>query len=559
MTIIRNELSKLWKILYPDLGTKQLDAFLSELKEFKENMKSVGKDDQLWYKNAVVYSLYVDLFATDFVGLSSKIPYLQDLGVNCLWLLPVLESPMRDAGFDISDYRKIRSDLLTEKGDDSFDQFLELAHKSGIKVIFDIAINHTSNQHDWFKRSALPEKNKYSDYYIWSDNDRTYSDCRLLFKGMCDSNWEKYDDNRYYFHRFFEFQPDLNYRNPNVLIDMCRNFMFWIDKGVDGFRADAIPYLWKEEGTSCENLENTHVIIKFFRTVTDYLKSDVILLAEACQPPAEVVKYMGDEDECHAGYHFPLMPQVFKALSLKSSLPIINVLNKDVTPEIPQSCQWFTFLRCHDELSLELVYVNEEDRKYIHDNYCHKPEWDFRMGEGVSARLSELFKFDSDKIILAFSIILTLPGTPVIYYGDEFGKANDTDYYKYQVEITGHNDTRNFVRGKLDWPKLEKSLKKADSFESRTFQGLKKMIAVRKQYDVFGSGTLEFLKSGDGIMAYYRTTDSTKILVIHNLNDNKSDISDFVGGNAITVLGEVLKNHEKCFIEAHKTIWLKIE
>lgn len=557
MTIIRQELSKLWKILYPDLGTKQLDAFLIEIKELKENMTSVIEYEPLWYKDAVVYSLYVDLFATDFEGLSNKISYLKDLGVNCLWLLPVLESPMKDAGFDISDYRKIRTDLLSDKGDESFDDFLKKAHQSGIKVIFDIAINHTSNQHDWFKRSALPEKNKYSDYYIWSDNDRGYSECRLLFKGMCDSNWEKYDDKRYYFHRFFEFQPDLNYRNPNVLIDMCRNFMFWIEKGVDGFRADAIPYLWKEEGTACENLDNTHVIIKFFRAVTDYLNPSVILLAEACQPPKEVVKYMGNEDECHAGYHFPLMPQVFKTLAMKSPQPIISVLNSEVTPNIPESCQWFTFLRCHDELSLELVYVNEEDRKYIHENYCHKPEWDFRQGEGISARLSELFNFDKDRILLAFSVILTLPGTPVIYYGDEFGKANDKEYYKYQVEITGHNDTRNFVRGRVNWPLLNKKLKEINSFESQILAGLKKMISIRKQNSVFGLGTIEFLKAKGGLLAYFRIHEAEKMLIIQNLDDKKSDISELLQDNYKLVYGDMQSESDKFYLEAHKSVWLK--
>ncbi|MDD3687473.1 MAG: alpha-amylase family glycosyl hydrolase, partial [Bacteroidales bacterium] len=218
MNQIKNELSKLWKSLYPDAGTKLLDTFAIELNELKQSLKS-GGENLLWYKEAVVYSLYVDLFNKDFAGLNEKIPYLKNLGVNCLWLLPVLDSPMKDAGFDISDYRKVRADLCGELAQEDFYIFIKNAHESGIRVIFDIAINHTSNQHDWFKRSALPEKNKYTDYYIWSENDRGYADARVIFKGMLDSNWEKFDDNRYYFHRFFEFQPDLNYRNPNVLLD----------------------------------------------------------------------------------------------------------------------------------------------------------------------------------------------------------------------------------------------------------------------------------------------------------------------------------------------------
>jgi len=558
MTVIKNELSKYWKILYPELTTKQLDVFVAELCEFKNRFSTTAANDDLWYKDAVVYSLYVDLFNKDFEGLSNKIPYLQNLGVNCLWLLPVLSSPMRDAGFDISDYQKIRADLLGEKGDTAFDEFINSAHNAGIRVIFDIAINHTSNQHDWFKRSALLEKNKYSDYYIWSENDRGYSDCRLLFKGMCNSNWEKYAENRYYFHRFFEFQPDLNYKNPNVLLDMCRNFIFWMEKGVDGFRADAIPYLWKEEGTTCENLENTHVIIKFFRTVVSYLNPDVILLAEACQPPVEVVKYMGDGDECHAGYHFPLMPRIFKSIAAKSSLPIRDVLSHEITPEIPDSCQWFTFLRCHDELSLELVYVSEEDRSYIHKNYCHKPEWDFRSGEGISARLSELFKFDTDKILLAFSMMLSLPGTPVIYYGDEAGKANDIDYYKHQIEITGHNDTRNLVRGRVDWRKLEKSLKNSESFESSIYNALKEMIAVRKRNSAMSKGKIEFVETHEGLMAYFRKNEEETNLIIHNLTEKIIDVSDLIKAGTKTVYGLVEKNDDKAFISGLKSVWFKI-
>ncbi len=558
MNVIKTELTKLWKILYPELNLKHLDVFLAEIKDFKETMEPVSQTKAIWYKEAVVYSLYVDLFNKDFDGLTKKIPYLQDLGVNCLWLLPVLDSPMKDAGFDISDYRKVRDDLLGEDGDKSFDDFLVTAHKAGIKVIFDIAINHTSDQHTWFKRSALLEKNKYSDYYIWSENDRGYSDCRLLFKGMCDSNWEKYDENRYFFHRFFEFQPDLNYRNPNVLLDMCRNFLFWIEKGVDGFRADAIPYLWKEEGTNCENLDNTHVIIKFFRLVIDYINPSVILLAEACQPPVEVVKYMGDADECHAGYHFPLMPQMFKAIASKSGEPIKKVLHTDTTPEIPETCQWFTFLRCHDELSLELVYVNEEDRKYIHESYCHNPEWDFRLGEGISARLRELFNSDKRKMTLAFSLMLSLPGTPVIYYGDEFGKSNDEEYYKYQINITGHNDTRNYVRGKIDWKTLERQMLNAESFESQIFIELKTMIATRKENQILSSGIIEFIDSPEGILSYYRILGNDKLLVIHNFEDSKKSVTEIIPKSTEIIYGELLKIENNFYIEPLKTTWIKI-
>lgn len=559
MDILKNKLYAIWKKLYPELSTKNLDLFISELKDFKEKFLTKEKNQQndpLWYKNAIVYSLYVDLFNKDFSGLEEKIPYLKELGVNCLWLLPVLESPMRDAGFDISDYRSVRSNLVGEKGQQAFYDFLDTAHKNDIKVIFDIAINHTSNQHYWFKKSSLPERNKYSEYYIWSDNDRGYSQCRLLFKGMCNSNWEKHDNGLFYFHRFFEFQPDLNYRNPNVLFDMCRNLLFWIDKGVDGFRADAIPYLWKEEVTDCENLENTHNIVKFFRTVIDFVNPSVMILAEACQPPKEVVKYMGSGDECHAGYNFPLMPQMFKAISTNSLVPVKNVLDINVTPQIPENCQWFTFLRCHDELSLELVYVSEEDRKYIHETYCHDPRWDFRQGEGISARLSELFKMDANKILLAFNLMMVLPGTPVIYYGDEFAKPNDWEYYKNQIQITGHDDTRNLVRGKINWSDFEQKLSNRETLESKVFYKLRDMISIRKNHQVFSDGTLIF-DQFQNIEIICREKNNEKIKVLLNMSENYYEIDKSIIDEYIILFANNIKIDEKLIFLPFGFIWLK--
>ncbi|MDD5695997.1 MAG: alpha-amylase family glycosyl hydrolase, partial [Bacteroidales bacterium] len=433
-----NVLLRCWEELYPGQPEDQLTDFFMELKRVKERI-TLPPHPSGWYKDVIVYSLYVDLFNRDFSGLESKLDYLTQLGVNCLWLLPILESPMRDAGFDISDYRSIRADLLglpatasREEKETVFVRFLRRAHEKNIRVIFDIALNHTSNEHPWFKESRKSIDNKYRNYYIWNKNDHKYSDARIIFKGLCTSNWEK-DGEEYFFHRFFEFQPDLNYRNPSVLLEMAGHLLYWLEKGVDGFRADAIPYIWKEEGTSCENLPQTHTLIRFLRTALDYVRPDTLLLAEACQKPHLVVEYFGKGDECNAGYHFPLMPQLYKAVAMQSSQPVQHTLSPEITPEIPDNAQWFTFLRCHDELSLELVYVTEEDRRYIHEHYCKKPEWDFRLGQGISARLSELMDRDPDKIGMIFSIMLTLPGTPVIYYGDEFGKTNDELYYQEMI------------------------------------------------------------------------------------------------------------------------------
>jgi maltose alpha-D-glucosyltransferase/alpha-amylase len=548
-------LKECWQELYPGEPFGKLQQFIDELDLLRKELITEPQPEG-WYKDAVVYSLYVDLFNKDFFGLESKLDYLAGLGVNCLWLLPILDSPMKDAGFDISDYRKIRADLLSlpETASDTereavFLSFLKKAHKRGIRVLFDIALNHTSDEHPWFQESRLSKDNPYRNYYIWSSDPNKYKDARIIFKGLCESNWQK-DDDEFFFHRFFEFQPDLNYRNPAVLIEMAGHLVYWLTKGVDGFRADAVPYIWKEEDTACENLPGTHTIVRFLRAVLDYLRPNTLLLAEACQVPYEVVKYFGDGDECNAGYHFPLMPQIFKALALQSGQPIRHTLSEEVTPQIPLNAQWFTFLRCHDELSLELVYVTEEDRKYIHENYCRKPEWDFRLGQGISARLSELMDRDPRRIGLIYSVMLTLPGTPVIYYGDEFGKLNDESYYQAMISLTGKDDTRFLVRGGIDWQSLNASLADPDSYESKVFGQIRAMVTTRTHFKCFGRGSIEWLNLHDplnnelpGILAYTRSYGNERVLVIQNLNESGADVmlpAGFSGIQKIDLLGNEL-------------------
>lgn len=521
-----------WKELYPGETENTLNNFLAELKPVLDR-NSTSPD---WYKDAVVYSLYVDLFNNDFNGLIDKLDYLQELGVDCLWLLPILDSPMRDAGFDIRNYDRIRANLLgLDEGFDKTEQeqvfghFLEEAHKRNLRVVFDVAINHCSDEHPWFKEARKSESNPYRNYFIWSKDTKKYGQARLLFKGIEDSNWEaNVEDDWYYFHRFFSFQPDLNYRNPEVLIAMSKNLLYWQKMGVDGFRADAIPYLWKEDDTSCENLEKTHTIVKFFRAVLDYVKPGTLLLAEACQKPNEVVKYLGQGDECHAAYHFPLMPMIFKAIAAQDGTPIRNTLNPAVTPKIPENAQWFTFLRVHDELSLELVYVSETDRKFIHDNYCLKPEWDFRVGEGISARLSELMQRNERKIALAYSLMLTLVGSPVVYYGDEFGKLNDEKYYAEQIKLTGKDDTRFLVRGRINWQEMEIILQDEENFHTKVYHTIKEMLNTRKQYKVFGRGTTTFIETPNlsgtqgNLLSYFREYDDVKVLVVNNLSGKEA-------------------------------------
>ncbi|MCF8379134.1 MAG: hypothetical protein K9H49_06115 [Bacteroidales bacterium] len=530
---LQQSLSLYWSKLYPEMDQTKLSTFIQEIEDLKKTINFTPHIRE-WYKDAIIYSLYVDLFNENFLGLVNKLDYLQDLGVNCLWLLPILDSPMKDAGFDIRNYDQIRLDLLglpesstIEERKKLFRDFLHQAHQRGIKVIFDIAINHTSDEHPWFVEAKKSEDNPYRDYYIWSKDKNLYKDARIIFEGLCESNWEKEGD-WFYFHRFFEFQPDLNFRNPDVLIDMTRNFLFWLSQGVDGFRADAIPYLWKEDGTTCENHPMLHNVVKFFRAVIDYVRPNTLLLAEACQKPQEVVKYFGEGDECNAGYHFPLMPQIFKSLASGSGQPIENILSPAVTPQIPDAAQWFTFMRCHDELSLELVYVSEEDRKYIHDNYCLKPEWNFRLGQGVSARLAELLQRSPEKIGLAYSIMLSLPGTPIVYYGDEFGKLNDQAYYREMIKLSGKDDTRFLVRGKINWDQLEKDLEDENSFSSMVYKETKILLNVRKDHPCFGRGTIKWIKVFDEndkelntVLTYVREYRNDKVLVIQNLSDNE--------------------------------------
>ncbi|MFO7722646.1 MAG: alpha-amylase family glycosyl hydrolase [Bacteroidales bacterium] len=525
--MINQQLKLLWHKIYGHDHDALLESFNTELQRFKQD-NPVSTLPEEWYRDVVVYSLYVDLFNKDFEGLESKLDYLAALGVTCLWLLPILDSPMRDAGFDIRDFRKIRADLLPEEGqEEKFAAFVEKAHAKGIRIIFDIAINHTSEEHPWFIESRKGEENPYRDYYIWNDDDQKYNEARIIFQGIETSNWKK-DGDAFFFHRFFDFQPDLNYRNPNVLLEMARNLLFWLRLGVDGFRADAIPYLWKEEGTDCENLETTHDIVKFFRGVLETIRPNTLLLAEACQKPHEVVKYFGQGDECQAGYHFPLMPQLFKSIAMRSAEPVTNILHPANTPPLPDGAQWFTFLRCHDELSLELVYVSEEDRAYIHNSYCRNPQWNFREGQGISARLAELMERDHRKIGLAFSMMLTLPGTPVIYYGDEFGKLNDEAYYHEQIRLVGKDDTRFLVRGKIDWDGLKRELNYDNSLASKVLDRLTTMLEARNKRRCFGRGEIEWLhpevepaSARDAVLAFDRILPGEQVRVVHNLSDQK--------------------------------------
>lgn len=571
-----NTIQSIWKKIYNEGNSfsNEIDTFIKELEQLKQtHFSAESKQEMDWYKDAIIYSTYADLFNKDIKGLTEKLDYIKDLGINCIWLLPILDSPMKDAGFDISDYLSVRPELLglnsdatQEMKDNVFSTLIEEAHRRGIKIIFDIAMNHCSIEHQWFKEAKSSKDSPYRDYFIWSDTKDKYKEARIIFKGMCDSNWElEPTSNQYYFHRFFEIQPDLNYANPNVLINMTKVLVHWKIKGVDGFRADAVPYIWKEVGTICENLPKTHLVVKFFRAVLDYLSPGSLLLAEACQPPKEVVEYFGNDDECNAAYHFPVMPRIYKALAQEKKDSIEMALNPSFTPDIPANSQWFMFLRCHDELTLEMV--TQEEREYIYNYYVSDSSWDFRQGEGISARLAELFKFNPDRILLANSIMFTLLGTPIVFYGDEFGKGNDVAFFDKVFKESGYADTRYLGRGTIDWDHVNTQLKDKDSLGYTLYQGIKKMIAIRSNHPAFGRGILNFIdtldktnKTNPHILAYKREYKTDKVLVLQNLSAQTQfvalDSLDF-SLNTADLLGQPI-NHKDGYIELEgfEYLWL---
>jgi maltose alpha-D-glucosyltransferase/alpha-amylase len=384
--------------------------------------------DPGWYKRAVFYEVLVRAFADsnadgtgDLRGLISKLDYLSWLGVDCLWLPPFYRSPLRDGGYDIADFRKVQPEFGTI---DDFVELIEAAHAHGIRIITDLVMNHTSDEHPWFQASRTDPTGPYGDFYVWSDTDTGYPDARVIFVDTEPSNWT-FDPVRgqYYWHRFFTHQPDLNYDNPAVgdaMIDVMR---FWLDMGVDGFRLDAVPYLYEREGTDGENLPETHAFLRRCRAVVDADYPHAVLLAEANQWPADVVEYFGDPavggDECHMCFHFPLMPRIFMAARRESRFPISEILAQ--TPEIPESGQWGIFLRNHDELTLEMV--SDEDRDYMWAEYAADPR--MKANIGIRRRLAPLLDGDRKRLELFTALLLSLPGSPVLYYGDEIGMGDN--------------------------------------------------------------------------------------------------------------------------------------
>src|SRR2546421_6286208 len=395
---------------------------------------------EAWYKSAIIYQLHVKAFADsnhdgigDFAGLTQKLDYLQDLGVTALWLLPFYPSPQRDDGYDIADYRSINPDFGTMQ---DFRRFLVEARRRKLRVITELVINHTSDQHPWFQRARRSKPGSDArNWYVWSDTDQRYGGTRIIFNDTEKSNWTwDAEAQAYYWHRFFAHQPDLNYDNPRVLLAILQVMRHWLDLGVDGFRLDAIPYLCEREGTNNENLPETHEIIKKIRSALDSYAPGKLLLAEANQWPEDVSAYFGEGDECHMAYHFPLMPRIYMAIAQEDRFPIADILRQ--TPDIPSNCQWALFLRNHDELTLEMV--TDVERDYLWSTYATDPR--ARLNLGIRRRLAPLMDNDRRKIELMNALLMSFPGTPIIYYGDEIGMGDNI-----------YLGDRNGVRTPMQW------------------------------------------------------------------------------------------------------------
>ncbi len=497
-------------------------------------------NDPLWYKDAVFYQVYVRAFCDsngdghgDLRGLIQKLDYLQSLGVDCLWLMPIYPSPLKDDGYDISDFYNIASTFGTL---DDFKTLLQQAHQRGIRIIMDLVLNHTSDQHPWFQAARADKNSPYRNYYVWSDTNHKYKDARIIFLDTEPSNWT-WDEQagQFYWHRFYASQPDLNYDNPAVQQEMINTARFWLDLGIDGFRADAVPYLFEREGTNCENLPETHAYLKKLRAFMDAHYPGRILLCEANQWPEDVRPYFGDGDEFHMGFHFPIMPRIYMALKKGSRSDMVEILNR--TPPIPETCQWCTFLRNHDELTLEMV--TPQEREWMWQHYAPHPR--MRLNLGIRRRLAPLLDNDRRKIELAYSLLFTLPGSPIIYYGDEIGMGDniwlhDRNGVRTPMQWNDRPDAGFSSAPPASWysPLIEDAaygpaqVNVASQLQdpNSLWHTLRKMIAVRKEHHAFGRGSFEWVEAGtDAVAAYLRTVPTETILALHNLTDQPAEIN----------------------------------
>ncbi|HEX8698651.1 MAG TPA: maltose alpha-D-glucosyltransferase [Myxococcaceae bacterium] len=515
------------------------------------------EQDPLWYKKALIYELHIRAFADsngdghgDIPGLIERLPYLQDLGVDCLWLLPHYPSPLRDDGYDIADFYGIHPDYGTLA---DFQRLVEAAHQRGLRIITELVVNHTSDQHPWFQESRRDPNSPKRHWYVWSDSDEKYKGTRIIFLDTERSNWT-WDPvaKQYFWHRFFSHQPDLNYDNPEVQEAMLDVMRFWLNMGVDGFRCDAVPYLFEREGTNCENLPETHAFLKRLRKTIDTEYPNKMLLAEANQWPADVRVYFGDGDEFHMGFHFPVMPRLFMAVRKEDRTPIVEILQQ--TPDIPDNCQWAIFLRNHDELTLEMV--TDEDRDYMYREYAMDPR--MRINLGIRRRLAPLMDNGRRRIELMHSLLFTLPGTPVMYYGDEIGMGDNIylgDRNGVRTPMQWTSD-RNAGFSRADGARMYApviadpvygyqaiNVEAQERIKSSLLHWVKRLIKVRQRYEAFALGRLRFVNPDNRrVLAFMREWEGQKILIVCNLSRFAQpvvlDLRDWEGYVPVELMGE---------------------
>ncbi|MCG6921572.1 MAG: maltose alpha-D-glucosyltransferase [Acidobacteria bacterium] len=518
----------------------------------------MGSDD-LWYKDAIFYELPVKAYSDangdgigDFSGLTGRLDHLQDLGVDCIWVLPMYPSPFRDDGYDISDYYGIHPSYGSL---DDFRAFLDTAHARGLKVLTELVVNHTSDAHPWFVEARNNPDSPRRDWYVWSDTDDRYHGVRIIFSDTERSNWA-WDpvSKAHYWHRFFSHQPDLNYDNPTVREEMWNIMRFWLELGVDGFRVDAVPYLIEREGTSCENLPETHEVLKFLRRRLDEHFPGRVLLAEANMWPEDVQPYFAEGDEFHMAFHFPIMPRMFMALRLEDRKPLEEIFER--TPAIPDSCQWALFLRNHDELTLEMVTNVERD--YMYEQYARDPV--ARINLGIRHRLAPLLEGDRRRIELMNGLLMSLPGTPVLYYGDEIGMGDniylgDRNGVRTPMQWTGGwnagfstADPERLYQPLIQNPVYGYQAVNVESQrrqENSLLNWMKRLIRGRKSTRVFSRGGIEFLRPANHrVLAYVRALDHEKVLVVNNLSSTAQavelDLRALAGAIPIEMFGRSL-------------------
>jgi maltose alpha-D-glucosyltransferase/alpha-amylase len=506
------------------------------------------ESDPLWFKRAVFYEIHIRGYfdsdgdgSGDLRGVQEKLDFLQWLGIDCIWLLPMYPSPLRDGGYDVADFYGVHPDYGTVE---DFRSLVEAAHRRGIRVIADFVVNHTSSDHPWFQESRSSRDSPKRDWYVWSDTDARWPDARIIFIDTEPSNWT-WDPvaGQYYWHRFFSHQPDLNYRNPEVQQAILDALRFWLDLGIDGFRLDAVPYLYEEDGTNGENLAETHEFLRRVRREVDARYPDRVLLAEANQWPADVVEYFGDGDECHMAFHFPVMPRMFMGLRREDATPIYEILAG--TPHIPDNCQWGLFLRNHDELTLEMV--TDEERDYMYAEYAKDPR--MKLNLGIRRRLAPLLDGGRQEMELLHAILFSLPGSPVLYYGDEIGMGDnvylgDRDGVRTPMQWTSDRNG-GFSRADFAQLYLPPLMDPVYGYQSVNVEAQLRMpysllrwmhrfIELRKRHPVFGLGSYEPLTSGNPrIFAHVRRYEDDIVFCVHNIARSAQavelDLSRFEG------------------------------